>query len=70
VDLQFTVIFNKSQFPKAIHKEIYARAGCAYHLRQRFLAYFGNNRFRFPFLAKLRKQQQGPGQALFTGIKS
>jgi hypothetical protein len=56
VDLEFAVVFNKPQLAEAIHKEADPRAGCAHHLRQYFLRYFGNHRFRYTFLAKVSEQ--------------
>src|SRR4029077_15374373 len=53
VNTQFTVVFDKSHFAEAVHKEIHAGPGGANHLRQRFLAYPGNYRLRRAFLPKL-----------------
>src|SRR5437764_409192 len=69
MNTQFPVVLDEAQFAEAIHKEAHAGAGCANHFRQCLLAYLGNQYFWRAFLAELREQQEGPGQALFTGIE-
>ena len=69
VDLQPTVVVNKSQFSEPVHEEAYPGAGCAYHLCEGLLADLGNDRLGRPFFAKMSQQQKGPGQPFFAGIK-
>jgi len=60
-----TVVFNKAELAKAIHEEANAGPSGTDHFRQCFLRDLRNQRFRFPRLAKLRQQQENPGQNAF-----
>jgi len=69
MNAQFAVVLNETEPAETIHEEANAGARCTHHFGQPFLAYPGNHRFRRAVFAELGKQQQGPGQALFAGIK-
>src|SRR5216683_6546760 len=69
VNAQFAVVLNEPKLAKAVHEEADARARGADHLRQNFLAYFGNHRLRCAFLAKLSEQQQSAGQTFSLELK-
>src|ERR1700738_2368516 len=69
MDLDFSVIFDKTQFAKLVHEEAHARSGRADHLRQRFLTERSHDRLRPSLLAKVCKQKEKPGQALLARIK-
>src|ERR1043166_5462027 len=69
VDLQPTVVLDKAQLPKLVHEEADARAGCADHLRQRFLADLGHAASRPPFLAEVGQQQKDPREPLLAGVE-
>src|ERR1700733_11488801 len=59
VDLQpVSVVVDKSQFAEAIHEKIHSRAGCAHHLGERGLTYFGKDNLRHPFFAEVSQQQK------------
>ena len=49
-----TVIFDKAEIAKSVHKETHTRSGGSDHFRQRFLRDLRNQRFRFTRLAKFR----------------
>jgi len=63
------VIINKAMIPEPVHEVTDPRTGCADHLRQRILIYIGDYDFGLAVLAKMRKQQENPGQPLFAGIE-
>jgi len=69
VDLQPTVVVNKSQFSEPVHEEADPRAGGADHFRQGLLTDLGDYGFRNAFLAKMSEQQKYPGQPLFARIE-
>ena len=69
VDLQPTVIVNKSQFSEPVHEEADPRAGGADHFRQHRLTDLGNYRLGLAFLAKMSEQQQDSGQPFFARIE-
>src|ERR1700731_650451 len=69
VDLQVTVVINQAHFSKPVHEKAHARSRRADHLRERFLAYFCNDRLGLPFLAELREDEKKPSQALLAGIE-
>jgi hypothetical protein len=69
MDLDFSVVFDKTQFAEFVHEKTHARSGRAYHLRQRFLAELSHDRLRLPFLAEICKQKKKPGEALFARIE-
>ncbi len=69
VNATIAVIFDKSQFFEAIHKEANSGSGCANHLRLNFLADLWNHCLGLAFFAKQGEQQQNPRQSLFAGIE-
>jgi hypothetical protein len=70
VHRRFAVVFDEPQSAKAIHKKIYPGTGGAHHLRQCFLAYFGNHRPRCSFLAESGEQQKCPRRRLSLELKN
>jgi hypothetical protein len=69
MDLEFSVVFNKSQFAEFVHEKAYARSGRADHLRQCFLTKLSDDRLRLALLAEICKEKEQPGEALFARIK-
>ena len=69
MDLDFSVVFDKTQFAEFVHEKAHARSGRADHLRQCFLAELSHDRLRSAFLAEICKQKEKPGEALFARIK-
>ena len=69
MDLDFSVVFDKTQFAEFVHEKAHARSGRADHLRQRFLTERANDRLRLPFLAEICKQKEKAGETLFARIK-
>jgi hypothetical protein len=66
MDLKFSVVFDEAQFAEFVHEKAHARSGRADHLRQRFLTKFSHDRLRLAFLAKICKQKEKSGKALFA----
>ena len=69
VNLDAPVVFDKTEFAKAVHKETDAGASSADHLRQGLLRDLGNVLFRLARLPEFRHQEQNPRQTLFTGVE-
>jgi hypothetical protein len=69
VDLETTVVVNKSQFPEPVHEEADPRTGCANHFRQHLLADLRNYGLGHAFFAKMGEQQKNPSQSLFARIE-
>jgi hypothetical protein len=69
MDLDFSVVFDKTQFAEFVHEKAHARSGRPDHLRQRFLTKRSHDRLRLAFLAEICKQKEKPGEALFARIK-
>src|SRR6476660_10236528 len=69
MDLDFSVVFDKTQFAESVHEKAHARSGRADHLRQRFLTKVSHDRLWPAFLAKICKQKEQPREALFARIK-
>jgi hypothetical protein len=69
MNLDAAVVFDETEFVKAVHEEADARPGRSNHLCQSFLRDLWNQRFRFSWLAKLRQQQEDPRQTLFAGVE-
>jgi hypothetical protein len=69
MDLDFSVVFDKTQFAEFVHEKAHARSGRANHLRQRFLTERSHDRLRPAFLAEICKQKEKAGEALFARIK-
>ena len=69
VDLENTVVINKSQFPEPVHEEADPRTGCANHFRQHLLADLWNHSLGYAFFAKAGEQQKDPSQSLFARIE-
>src|ERR1700730_4936202 len=68
MDLEFSVVFDETQFAESVHKKAHARSRRADHLRQRFLTKISHDRLRPTFLAKICKQKEKPGKALFASF--
>ena len=62
-------VIDKAMLPELIHEMTYSRPGSAYHLCQITLTDTGKHRFGSAFLAEMRKQQENPGQTLFTRVE-
>src|SRR5208282_5681184 len=69
VDLAVVVVLNETEFPEFGHEKVYAGPGCANHLRQHLLGYFGKYPFRLPPRAITRKQQKSPRQTFFARVE-
>ena len=69
VNLDFSVVFDKTQFAEFVHEKAHARSSRADHLRQRFLTERSHDRLRPAFLAEICKEKQKSGEALFARIK-
>jgi hypothetical protein len=69
MNLEFSVVFDKTQFAEFVHEKTYARSGRSDHLRQRFLTELSHDRLRPPFLAEICKQKEKSGESLFARIK-
>src|SRR6202022_1624691 len=61
MDLEFSVVFDETQFAEFVHEEAHTRPGRANHLRQRFLTERSHDRLRLPFLPEIRKQKMNCG---------
>jgi hypothetical protein len=57
MDKELAIVLDEPQLAETIHEEIDARACRPDHFSQHFLAYLGDYRLRFSFLANLSKQQ-------------
>src|ERR1700724_1981868 len=63
-------LVNKPQFSKLVHEETHPGPVRADHIRKRLLADFREDRLRFlVVLAKVRQQQEQPGQPFLTRIE-
>ena len=69
MDLDFSVVFDKTQFAEFVHEKAHPRSDRADHLRQSFLTERSYDRLRPAFLAEICKEKEKPGQALFARIK-
>ena len=69
MDLDFSVVFDKTQFAEFVHEKAHARSGRADHLRQRFLTKLSHDRLWSTFLAEICKQKKKSGEALFARVK-
>src|SRR5512142_233845 len=63
------VVVNEAHFPEPIHEKADARTRGTDHFRERFLAYFGDDRYRFGFLAEVREQQQQASESFLAGVE-
>jgi hypothetical protein len=64
--LNFSVVFDKTQFAEFVHEKAHARSGRADHLRQRFLTKRSHDRLRPAFLPEICKEKEKPGETLFA----
>src|SRR6202043_2252411 len=69
MDLDFSVVFDKTQFAEFVHEEAHTRSGRANHLRKRFLTESSHDRLWPAFLAEICKEKEKPGETLFARIK-
>jgi hypothetical protein len=69
VDRQTAGIVDKAKLLELLHEMTDPRSRCADHLRQVFLIDSWEDGFGPAFLPKMCKQQEGPGEAFFAGIK-
>src|SRR3984893_8757783 len=69
VDFNFAVVINKTQFPKSVHEKAHARSRRADHFGQCFLTDFRYDWLRPTFLAKICKEKEKSGEALFARIE-
>src|ERR1700731_975293 len=69
MDFDGTVLVNKTQFSKFVHEKTHPGPGRSDHIRKRPLADFREDRLRFLVLAKVRQQQEQPGQTFLTRIE-
>ena len=63
------IIVDKAMLPEPVHEMTDPGPGCADHLCQGVLIHSGDYGFSPTFLAKMRKQQENPGQTLFAGVE-
>ena len=64
-----TVVVNEAQFSKFVHEETHAGPRRSDHLRKRLLTDFRDDGLRFPFLAKVRQQQEQPRKTFLARIE-
>ncbi len=69
MDCDAAVVVNRAQFSKFVHEETHPGPGRSDHIRKRLLADFREDRLLFPFLAKVRRQQEQPGKTFLTRIE-
>ena len=62
-------VIDKAMLSEPVHEVADTRPGSAYHFCQIVLTDSGKHRFGSAFLAEMRKQQENPGQTLFTGVE-
>ena len=55
--------------PEPVHEMTDSRPGGAHHFRQVILTDLGKHRFGSALLAEMSKQQENPGQPLFTRVE-
>jgi hypothetical protein len=67
--LTVTIVLDKAKVPEFIHEMTDPRPGGADHLGQLFLIDSGKLSSVSTLLAKMRKQQENPGQALLAAIE-
>src|SRR3989442_14115782 len=67
--VQPAVILDDPHLPELIHEKADSGASGADHLRQGFLADFGDNSLWFAFFAEMGQQQKHPRQPLLTRIE-
>jgi len=58
MDFQFSVVFDKAQFPEFVHEKAHARSGRADHLGEHFLAELSHDRLRPAFLPKFASRRR------------
>jgi hypothetical protein len=63
------IVIDKAELPELIHEMTDPRTGGAHHLCQAFLIDSGKGSFSSTFLAKMRQQQENPGQAFLAEIE-
>jgi hypothetical protein len=68
MDLDFSVVFDKTQFAEFVHEEAHTRSGRADHLRKRFLTKRSHDRLWPAFLPEICKEKEKPSEALFARI--
>ena len=64
-----TIVIDKAELPELVHEMTDPRPGGADHLGQLFLIDLGECRPISTSLAKMRKQQENPGQAFLAEIE-
>src|SRR5580700_6946775 len=69
MDFDAAVVVNKTQFSKFVHEKTHPGPSRSDHIRKRLLADFREDRLRFLVLAKVRHQQEQPGQTFLTRIE-
>ena len=70
MDFDAAVVVNKTQFSKFVHEKTHPGPGRSDHIRKRLLVDFREDRLRFlVVLAKVRQQQEQPGQPFLTRIE-
>ena len=67
MDLELSVVLDKTQFAEFVHEKAHARSGRADHFRQRFLTKISHDRLRPAFLAEIL---QGEGEAAQGAFRS
>jgi hypothetical protein len=63
------LVIDKTQLLELVHEMTDPRPGGAHHLRQVFLIDSGKDTLGPTFLAKMREQQENPGQTLLAGVE-
>ena len=69
INLDFSVVLDKSQVPEFVHEEVNPRSRSSYHACQRLLGNFQKDAVRLFLFPVARQKQQGARQALFTRIE-
>ena len=63
------IVIDKPELPELVHEMTDPRPGGAHHLRQVFLIESAMYSFGSALLAKMRQQQENPGQAFLAEIE-
>jgi hypothetical protein len=69
MDLQPTIVVNEAELSELVHEDADTWPGRPNHLREHRLADFRGDGLRRSLFAKIRQQQKGASQSLFTRIE-
>src|SRR5450631_2459490 len=69
MDTNSTVVFDKTEFSEAVHKEVHTRPGCPDHLRQSLLSNVWKKHFTLSWLIKSGHKEENSCQASLARIE-